>query len=66
MKSKLITYSTPESVREIIDAKGDGFGISNYPDTGLFVVNEQHPTGKSYPKGTVFWVRKGSVKAVWG
>ena len=66
MSKKLITYTTPKSVREIIEAKGDGYGISNYPDSGLFVVNEHHPTGKSYPKGTVFWVSKGSIKAVWG
>ena len=65
MSGKLITYTTPESVREMIDAKGDGFGIMN-TDSGLFVVNEQHPTGKSYPKGTVFWVRKGSIRALWG
>lgn len=66
MEGKLITYTTPESVREMIDAKGDGIGLSNYPDTGLFVVNEQHPMGKSYPKGTVFWACKGSIRAVWG
>ena len=66
MNGKLITYTTPESVREMMTEKGNMVGISNYSDTGLFVVNEQHPKGKSYPKGTVFWVRKGSVKAVWG
>lgn len=41
MESKLITYTTPESVREMIDAKGDGLGIMN-TDNGLFVVNDQH------------------------
>lgn len=59
------TYADPASVRQMIDAKGDGYGIQN-TQSGLFVVNERHQTGKTYPKGTVFWVCSGSVRAVWG
>jgi len=40
---------------------GSGTGINN-TDAGLFLINEDHPTGKTYPKGTVFAVEKGSVR----
>ena len=56
MNGKLITYTTPESVREIIDAKGDGFGIMN-TENGLLV------NGGLYPKGTVFEIRDGMVES---
>lgn len=55
MNSKLITYTTPASVHEIMDAKGDGFGILN--THGGLMVN-----GVTYPKGTVFEVRDGMVE----
>jgi hypothetical protein len=40
---------------------GSGRGILN-TDAGLFVMNEDHPEGKTYPKGTVFAVEKGRIK----
>ena len=59
MKNKAvkITYTTPASVLAIITAYGTGTGIQNGPD-GLWL----EVTGKTYPKGTVFEVKKGSIK----
>lgn len=60
MKSKAvkITYTTPASVLAIITAYGTGKGVLN-TDTGLWL----EATGKIYPKGTVFEVKRGSIKA---
>lgn len=55
MKPEKITYTDPASVGQIIDAKGDGFGILN-TESGLMV------NGVKYPKGTVFEVRDGMVE----
>ena len=55
MSGKLITYTTPASVHEIMDAKGDGFGIMN-TENGLLV------NGVIYPKGAVFEIRDGMVE----
>lgn len=55
MKYEKITYTDPASVRRIMDAKGDGFGILN-TDGGLMV------NGVTYPKGTVFEIRDGMVE----
>lgn len=59
MKSKAvkITYTTPASVLAIIAAYGTGTGILN-TDRGLWL----EATGKTYSKGTVFEVKKGSIK----
>ena len=55
MKYEKITYTTPASVHEIMDAKGDGFGIMN-TENGLLV------NGVLCPKGTVFEIRDGMVE----
>jgi hypothetical protein len=60
-KHRLITYTNPESVKMIMSIMGSGTGILN-TDAGLFVMNEDHPKGKTYPKGTVFAVEKGKIK----
>jgi len=60
-KPRLITYTNPASVKMMMSIMGSGAGILNTPD-GLFIMNEDHPTGKTYPKGTVFAVTKGSVR----
>ena len=52
-----ITYDSPRSVGQMIEAKGDGFGIQ-ITEQGLFV------NGKTYPKGTEFLVQYGMVKPV--
>ena len=61
MNGKLITYATPATVLAIMNANGSDAGILN-TDTGLWL----EATGKTYPKGTVFLVSKGSIRAVWG
>ena len=63
MKNKAvkITYTTPDTVLAIITAYGTGAGIQN-TDTGLWLES----TGKTYPKGTVFEVRRGSIKVFSG
>ncbi len=58
---RLITYTNPASVKMMMTFVGSGAGILN-TDAGLFLINEDHPTGKTYPKGTVFAVEKGSVR----
>lgn len=58
---RLITYTNPASVKMMMSIVGSGTGILN-TDAGLFLINEDHPTGKTYPKGTVFAVTKGSVR----
>lgn len=60
-KPRLITYTNPASVKMMMSIMGSGAGILNTPD-GLFIMNEDHPTWKTYPKGTVFAVTKGSVR----
>ena len=60
-KPRLITYTNPASVKMMMSIMGSGTGINN-TDAGLFLINEDHPTGKTYPKGTVFAVEKGSVR----
>ena len=60
-KPRLITYTNPASVKMMMSIMGSGTGINN-TDAGLFLINEDHPTGKTYPKGTVFAVTKGSVR----
>ena len=57
MKYKKITYTTPATVIAIMNANGSDAGIQNGPD-GLWI--EAH--GKTYPKGTVFEVKRGSIK----
>ena len=59
---RLITYTNPASVKMMMTFVGSGAGILN-TDAGLFLINEDHPTGKTYPKGTVFAVEKGKIKA---
>lgn len=60
MKSVKIKYVGPASVRRIIDAKGDGYGVMN-TENGLWL------NGVTHPKGTVFEVRDGMVEpAEWG
>lgn len=49
-----ITYTTPASVRKMIEAKGDGYGINNTPG-GLIV------SGEMYAKGSKFFVVDGIV-----
>ncbi len=61
MKSKKITYTDPASVLAIIAAYGTGAGILN-TDRGLWL--DGH--GKAYPKGTVFEVKRGSIKVFSG
>lgn len=58
---RLIKYTNPESVKMIMSIMGSGTGILN-TDAGLFIVNEDHPNGKTCPKGTVFAVEKGKIK----
>ena len=58
MNGKLITYTTPATVLAIMNANGSDAGILN-TDTGLWL----EATGKAYPKGTVFEVKRGSIKA---
>ena len=60
-KPRLITYTTPASVKIMMVFVGSGTGIVS-TDAGLFVMNEDHPAGKTYPKGTVFAVEKGKIK----
>lgn len=60
-KPRLITYTNPASVKMMMSIMGSGTGINN-TDAGLFLINEDHPTGKTYPKGTVFAVEKGRIK----
>lgn len=50
-----ITYTTPASVRKMIEAKGDGYGINNTPDGYLTV------RGEMYAKGSRFFVVEGVV-----
>jgi hypothetical protein len=54
-KTVKITYTTPSSVRLIINIYGTGEGIQN-TDNGLFI------DGVTYPKGTVFEVGPGVLK----
>ena len=63
MKNKTvkITYTTPATVIAIMNANGSDAGIQN-TDTGLWLES----TGKTYPKGTVFEVRRGSIKVFSG
>lgn len=60
-KPRLITYTNPASVKMMMSIMGSGTGILN-TDAGLFIMNEDHPTGKTYPKGTVFAVEKGKIR----
>ena len=60
-KPRLIKYTNPESVKMIMFIMGSGTGILN-TDAGLFLINEDRPEGKTYPKGTVFAVEKGRIK----
>lgn len=52
-----ITFTGPESLRQIMKAKGNGYGVLN-TDRNKALIN-----GSYYPKGTVFHVWNGMVWA---